>query len=352
LKAAQFRHFGDDVQLEEVETPPLADDEVLVRVSACQIGGDIVKIMAGDGPVRDRDRFRFPHTPGYRGAGVVTALGPAVDGFSVGDRVVVNGFLNCGECRACRAGNDNLCERSHMLGIDSGRAGAMAELVTVPARAAYGLTDEVAFDRATLLPNVALIVHALRRAEVEGPFTSAIFGCGLVGSCAVATARAMGATEVIAVDTAPGALELARACGATHVVDADAEDPVEAAKDVTDGSGVDVAIEIVGLGETIAQAALSTRSRGVTLLIGALQETSIPFPDYYRDVIQREIDLRSCFGKSQDDFAAAVRLAGSGALDLSAIPIHRYPFEAIEEAIGRASDSADSDVHVIVFDPD
>lgn len=352
MKAAQFRHFGDDVRIAEVEVPVVGENEALVRVAASQIGGDIVKIMAGNGPVRDRDRFQFPHTPGYRGAGVVDAIGSGVEGLSIGDRVVINGFLSCGVCDACRMGLDNLCERSHMIGIDSGRAGAMAEFVKAPAHAIYEIADDVAFDRATLLPNVALIVHALRRSAVDGPFTAAVFGCGLVGSSAVATALAMGATEVIAVDTATSALELARECGATIAVDADREDPVGAITAATNGVGVDVAIEIVGLGETIAQAALSTRSRGVTLLIGALQETTISFPEYYRDVIQREIDLRSCFGKGKSDFAKAVQLAGTGALDLSAIPIQRHPFEAIEEAIRCAADALDPTVHVVTFDLD
>jgi (R,R)-butanediol dehydrogenase/meso-butanediol dehydrogenase/diacetyl reductase len=264
--------------------------------------------------------------------------------------VVINGFLNCGECRHCRAGNDNLCERSHMLGVDSGRAGAMAEFTKAPARAVYRLADGVSFERSTLLPNIALLVHAFRRAEVAGPFTTAIIGCGLVGSCAIATATAMGATEIIGIDTAPAALELARACGATQTVDASGTDPVEAVRGLTDGDGVDVAVEIVGLGATIAQAAQVTRVRGVALLIGALTETTISFPEYYRDVIQREIDLRACFGKGQADFAEAVRLAGSAALDLSAFPLHRYPLDEITEAIRRAADPANPDVHVVTFD--
>lgn len=349
MRAAQFRHFGDSVQIAEIEVPALRADEVLVRVACCQIGGDILKIMAGNGPVRDRERFAFPHTPGYRGAGTVEAVGSEVEGLAEGDRVVINGFLNCGDCRYCRAGNDNLCERSHMLGVDSGRLGAMAEYTTVPARAVHRLADELSFERSTLLPNIALLVHAYRRADAAGRFTTAIFGCGLVGSCAVATARAMGAAEVIGVDKSPAALELARECGATTTVGAGDTDPVEAIRDLTDGDGVDVAVEIVGLGETIAQAALSTRPRGVTLLIGALGEATISFPDYYREVIQREIEMRACFGKSQADFAEAVRLAASGAIDLSPFPLRLHPFDEITEALRTASDPANADAHIVTF---
>lgn len=349
MKAARFHHFGDSVQIEEIDDPRPGAEDVLVRVACCQIGGDILKIMAGKGPVRDRDQFAFPHTPGYRGAGIVEAVGSSAETLSIGDRVVVNGFLNCRQCVHCVQGHDNLCERSHMLGIDSGRPGAMAELVKAPAHAVYRLPHGVSFEQSTLLPNVALLVHAFRRANVDGPFTCAIFGCGLVGTGAVAVAKALGATQIIGIDTEPTALELARACGATTTANANTEDAVEAVLAATDGRGVDVAVEIVGLGETISQAAHSTRALGVTLLIGALGETTIPFPDYYRDVIQREIELRACFGKCQQDFAEAVELTGSGALDLSPFPLRAHSFDGIADAIRAAADPSNSDVHVVTF---
>jgi threonine dehydrogenase-like Zn-dependent dehydrogenase len=225
----------------------------------------------------------------------------------------------------------------------------MAELVKAPARAAYRIPDQLTFERSTLLPNIALLVHAFRRAEVDGPFTCAVFGCGLVGTAAIAVAKAHGATKIIGIDTVPAALDLARSCGATTTIDASAEDPVAAVLATSGGRGVDIAVEIVGLGKTIADAARSTRTLGVTLLIGTLGETTIPFPDYYRDVIQREIQLRACFGKGQQDFAEAIRLAGSGALDLSPFPIRLHGFDDIADAIEIAGDPANSDIHVVTF---
>jgi L-iditol 2-dehydrogenase len=349
MKAATFHHFGDAVHVEDVDDPRPAAGEVVVRVACCQIGGDILKIMAGNGPVRDRDHFAFPHTPGYRGAGFVDRVGSDVENVSVGDRVVINGFLNCGECEFCRQGHDNLCRHSHMLGVDSGRPGAMAEFVTAPGRAVYRLPEDVTFEQSTVLPNIALLVHAFRRAEVEGPFTCAVYGCGLTGTAAIAVARALGASEIIGVDTAPAALDLARSCGATITVDANRHDPVEAVRAATRGMGADVVVELVGLGTTIANAVRSTRTLGVTLLIGALGETTIPFPEYYGEVIQRELDLRACFGKGQADFAEAVRLAETRALDLSPFPVRVHDFDDIADAIDIAGDPANSDIHVVSF---
>lgn len=350
MRAARFHGFGSPVQIDEIADPEPAEDEVGIRVHCCQIGGDILKIMAGAGPVRGRETFDFPHTPGYRGAGTVDALGSAVEGLAIGDRVAINGFLNCGSCEYCQVGLDNLCERSHMLGVDSGLPGAMAERITVPARTAYELPDDIPFELATLLPNVALLVHAYGRAGLgEGPFSTAIFGCGLVGSTGIAVAKALGAEQIIGVDTAATARAFALECGATATVDPDGGGDVDRVMELTEGRGVDVAVECVGLGFTIAGAVQSTRPRGVALLIGALGETTITFVDYYRDVIQREVDLRACFGKTQADFSRAVELAGTGGLDLSEFPVRVHSAEDLTSAIDVARDSANTDVHVVTW---
>lgn len=348
MRAVCYHSFGGDPQIEEVPEPSAGEHEVIVRVERCQIGGDVLKIMAGVGPVRDLEDFTFPHTPGYRGAGIVEAVGDGVGRVSVGDRVVVNGFVNCNRCEYCRQGLDNLCPFSGMLGLDSGWPGAFAELFKAPEWAVFPLPDSIPFDRATLLPNVALMVHAYERAGVSEGFSTAIFGAGLVGSGAILVARALGASRVVAIDRESAALDFARACGATDVVDAtELEKPSEVVRGFTGGDGVDVAVEIVGVPETVEQAVLATRSRGVTLLIGALQGLTVDFPDYYHEVIQREIDLKACFGKTQADFSKAVELAASGKLDLSPYSLKSYPPAEFGRAVAEAKDPSKRDLHLL-----
>ena len=347
MKAIRHYGFGGPIQIDDVEPPSPTAREVVVRVKRCQIGGDVLKVLAGTGPVRDAENYVFPHTGGYRGAGVVEAVGSDVGGLAVGDRVVINGFVNCNTCEMCRRGLDNLCPNSRMIGIDSGAPGALAELTAAPEWAVFKLPDSVSFARATLLPNMALLVHAYERALPRPGFTTAVIGCGLVGSCAIAVARAYGASRVVGVDTQVAALEMATRCGATDLVDANARDAGNAILDLTDGVGVDVAVELVGVDTTIQQAIASTTRRGITLLIGALGAVSLSFPHYYRDIIQSEVDLRTCFGKTQADFAVAVKLAGAGLLDLSAQSLKEHPFHAFETALEEARSPDNSDIHII-----
>ena len=347
MRAIRHHGFGGSIRIDDVDVPTPGARDAVIRVKACQLGGDVLKVLAGTGPVRDKEHFVFPHTGGYRGAGIVEAVGSDVSSVAVGDRVVINGFVNCGTCEWCLRGMDNHCPNFTMLGIDSGAPGALAELTMAPEWAVFRLEDSVSFSRSTLLANVALLVHAYERALPAPGFTTAMIGCGLVGSCGIAVAAAYGASRIIAIDTQASALELATRCGATDVVNAAEEDVVTAVLGTTVGAGVDVAVEIVGVDATIQQAIASTTPRGITLLIGALGAVSLSFPQYYAEVIQREVDLRACFGKTQADFAAAVKLAGDGRLDLSAPGLKEHPFEAFEKAIEEARRPDNTDIHAI-----
>jgi threonine dehydrogenase-like Zn-dependent dehydrogenase len=345
VRAVRYHGFGGPIQIEEIGEPEPGPRDVVVRVGACQIAGDVLKVLAGCGPVRDRANFVFPHVPGYRGVGTVERVGPLVRDLSVGDRVAVNGCVNCGTCDYCLRGLDNLCQQASLLGLDSGRPGSFAELVKAPEWSAFRIADSLSFARATLLPNMALLVHALERARPQPGFSLAVFGCGLVGSCAVPVARAYGAAQIIGVDRDVHALKLARALGATDLIDASWSDPVAAISKLTDGRGVDISVELVGVPETAQAAIGSTSRRGTTLLIGALRDMALSFPDYYNDPIQKEIDVKTCFGKTQRDFAAAVRLEAAGLLDLSIFPIVEHPLESFVEAVHEAASSRS--IHVV-----
>ena len=351
MRAVRFYEFGGKPKIEEIADPVAERDEVVVRVKACQLGGDVLKIMAGTGPVRGAANYIFPHTPGYRGAGIVDSVNSETSALKPGDRVVVNGFVHCArsDCEYCRHAADNLCSNSRMLGIDSGSPGALAEKFKAPAYAVFKLPDAVSYTQATLFSNLGLLVHALERAAVRPGFTTAIFGCGLVGSCAIPVARAYGASRIIGVDVRASTLEFAERCGATDVISGDDGDASETIRAMTDGRGVDLAIEIVGINNTIEQAIRSTAKQGVTILLGALKGVSLSFPDYYKDLIQRELDLKFCFGKTRDDFATGLKLAQAGLLDLTAFSFQESKLESIARAIDAARDPNTNDIHVVTM---
>ena len=349
MRAVRYYGFGECPKIEEVADPVAGQNEVVVRVKACQLGTDVLKIMAGTGPVQDSAGYIFPHTPGYRGAGVVESVNSGNPTLKPGDRVIVNGFVHCNTCDDCEHGRDNLCSNARLLGVDSGASGALAEKFKAPDYAVFKLPDAVSYSQATLFSNIGLLVHALERAAMRPGFTAAILGCGLVGSCAIPVVRAYGAAQIIGVDMRESALELAERCGADEIIAGDSTDAVEAILEKTDGRGVDVAFEIVGNSSTIQQAIQSTANRGVTILLGALKEVSLSFPNYYNEIIRREIDLKACYGKTRDDFAMGLKLANEGLLDLTPYSFQEYDLDAIESAVEAAQDPGNNSIHIITM---
>jgi threonine dehydrogenase-like Zn-dependent dehydrogenase len=352
MKAVRYYGFGGPVQIDEIEAPVSGPTDVIVRTKACQIGGDITKVMAGTGPVRNRDSFAFPHVPGMRGSGVVERLGSEVEGLTPGDRVTINGCINCGACDFCRQGLGNLCVNGYLLGVDTGKPGTFADLVKVPAWAVFRLSDTISFGESNLFANMALMVHAFERARPQPGFTVALLGCGAVGACTIAVAKAYGATRIIAIDREPGALKFAGEVGATDLVNAASDDPVKAVMDLTDGRGADVAVELVGIAETVEQTIRCTKRRGTALLVGVLGGVSLSFPepDYYNDVIWREIDVKPCYSKTQRDFGTAVRLEAAGLLDLSAFSVAAHPVKAFVDAVATAKVPVPGTINVVDFE--
>jgi threonine dehydrogenase-like Zn-dependent dehydrogenase len=349
MRAVRYYNFGGPVQIDEIEEPDPGPADVVVRVKACMIGGDITNVMAGAGAVRNRDTFAFPHVPGLRGAGVVERIGADVVGVAPGDRVGINGCINCGLCDYCRRGLGNVCTNGYLLGVDTGRPGSFADFVRLPARAVFGLSDTISFGRANLFANMALLVHAFERCRPQPGFTVTMVGCGRVGTAAIAVARAYGASRIIAVDRDPAALEFAGGLGATDLVDAADSDPVDGVLALTDGRGTDIAVELVGVGQTVEQAIRCTTRRGTTLLVGVLGGVALSFPepDYYNHVIWPEIDIKACYSKTQEDFLATSRLEAAGMLDLSPFSVVEHPLESFTEAVAATLEAAPGEIHVV-----
>ena len=275
----------------------------------------------------------FPFLLGHEAAGVVEAVGDGVRDVAVGDFVILNWRAVCGDCRACRRGRPWYCFNTHnaaqkmtlldgtplspALGI-----GAFAEKTLVAA----GQCTEV--DRTARAAAVGLlgcgvmagIGAAVNTGGVTRGDTVAVFGCGGVGNAAIAGARLAGARTIIGVDVDDRKLDAARRFGATHVLNSSGSDPVEEIRALTDGVGVDVAIEAVGRPETYTQAFYARDLAGTVVLVG------VPRPDMRLDLPLLDVFGRGGSLKSSwygdclpsRDFPMLVDLYQQGRLDLDA----------------------------------
>ena len=323
----------------ECETPTPGPGEAVVRVRAAGICHSDAHYRAGTSPTAD-----LPLTLGHEVAGEVAALADDSD-YRVGERVCLHYMATCGACDFCHDGHDQFCVHGEMIGKD--RDGGYAEYIVVPERSLVALPDAVSFEEgAVMMCSAATSLHALRKSRLRTGENVAVFGVGGLGMAAVQLAHALGAANVFAVDINPAKLTMAATYGA-QTIDANDDDPVAAIRERTAGRGVDVAVELVGLPETIQQS-IATLAVGGRAAVAGITNQDVAVA-VYRDVICREAEL---IGVSDHLKTELVELAGmveAGRLNLAAGIARSLPLEA--EAINEALNALDrfgDDVRVVI----
>jgi len=309
MKALVLKQYHQLV-VEEAPVPPVAADEVLVRVKACGIcGSDVHGIDGSTG------RRRPPVIMGHEAAGIIERAAPSASGWKTGDRVTFDSTIWCGVCRHCRRGEVNLCDDRRVLGVSCAeyhRDGAFAEFVAVPARVLYRLPDSLPFEEAALVESLSIAVHAAARLPVHVGDTALVVGTGTIGLLAIQALKARGCTVVAAADVAPERLELARRLGADAIIDTRTADPAAEMRRLTDGRGADVAVEAVGLPATVRIAVESVRKGGALALVGNF---SPEVPLQLQSVVTREMTL---FGScaSNGEYPACLELMARRRVDV------------------------------------
>jgi len=296
-----------NLEIAEVPTPEPRADEVLIRVAACGICGSDVHGYDGSS-----GRRIPPLVMGHEAAGTIESVGRDVKSFAAGDRVTFDSTVYCGECSNCRRGDINLCDRRQVLGVSCGdyrRAGAFAEFVAVPARILHRLPETLPFAEAAMLEAVAVAIHAVNLAEISTNTTALVIGAGTIGILTLQALRAAGSARVFVTDVDKDRLEMARQLGATEILLSD-ESLNAKLLQLTDGEGVDVALEAVGRNETVAASIDAVRKGGGVVLVGNIApNVNLPL----QRVVTRQIRLQgSC--ASAGEYPQAIRWMASGAI--------------------------------------
>jgi S-(hydroxymethyl)mycothiol dehydrogenase len=342
VRGVVARAKGEPVEVAEIVVPDPGPGEAVVQVQAC--GVCHTDLHYREGGINDD----FPFLLGHEAAGVVEAVGPDVTAVDPGDFVVLNWRAVCGQCRACRKGKPHLCfatfnatqkmtlpdgtELSPALGI-----GAFAEKTLVAAGQCTKVDPAARPEAAGLLGCgvMAGFGAAVNTGQVGRGDSVAVFGCGGVGDAAIAGARLVGATTIIAVDLDDTKLEWAKGFGATHTVNPGTVDVVEAIRAITDGNGADVCIEAVGHPEVLKQAFFARDLAGTVVQVG------VPTPDMtFPDIPMIEFFGRggalkpSWYGDClpSRDFPMLIDLYLQGRFDLDAFVSKTIALDEVEEA--------------------
>ena len=274
----------------------------------------------------------LPLTLGHEVAGIVEKRGAQVATVKVGDRVCIHYLATCGNCSYCSTGNEQFCVKGEMIGKN--RDGGYAEYMVMPARSVVHLPDEISFEQgAVLMCSSSTCFHALRKAKLVTGETVAIFGAGGLGMSAIQLAKAFGALDIYAVDVNQGKLELAEKYGAIPV-NAATVDPVAEIRRLTKGKGVDVAVELVGLPQTMRQAVLSLAVLGRAVLVGLTDQSFEVYP--YTEILGKEAQIIGSSDHLLSELPSLLEFTRRRMLDLSDVITHTVPLDA--NAINNALD--------------
>ena len=307
----------EQLELRSYPDPTPAADQVVLEIKASGIcGSDLPPYRA---PKNGRDPATLKIS-GHEPCGVVAEMGKEVRGWSVGERVMQHHYTGCKQCKYCRVGYTQLCLRGHVVHGFSAD-GSNAEYMVCGAETLVRLPEPLTFDEgAAIACGTGTAYMALKRLDVSGRDTLAIFGQGPVGLSATLLARAMGA-RVIAVDRVPARLEMARDHGAEVTLNSAEVDPIAAIQELTHGEGADAALDATGNPEARLQAVRSTRVFGRACLVGEGNTTTF---DVSADIIHRQLTLYGSWTFSSVGMEEAAQFVADRGVPLRSILTRRF----------------------------
>lgn len=325
------------------ERPEPQPDEVLVQTKASAICRSDMSLYYGNPIVGGDSAEPGDVVPGHEAAGVVVAVGSAVRGVQVGDRVAAHLAVGCGRCEYCGQGYSMLCPEWKCFGFDF--PGGDAEYFTIAARNALPLPAHVSFKAGAVMTDmIGSQYHVQKKMAVGGNKTVAVIGLGPMGSAAVLVAKAFGA-RVIAVDILDERLEQARALGADSVVNSKDADTVEAILGLTGGRGVEVAIDCSG-NPAGQNAALDAAAKlGCVAFVGESRATQINPSD---QVIRKLLTVVGGWYFPLGEWQEILRFVDDNKVDVEAIISHEYSLEDAEQAFS-AFDRRETEKSVFVW---
>ena len=325
-----------DLRVEEQEVGRPGPGEVLLAMAAGGICGSDLHYYqdGGFGPVRVRE----PIISGHEASGHVVEAGAGVD-LAPGTLVAISPSQPCGDCDYCQKGLPIHCLDMHFIGSAMRlphEQGMFRDLFVVPARQVHAFPEGVSAAEAACAEPLAVCLHAVAQATELRPDLSAlrvmVTGAGPIGLLVLAALRHQGARDVIVTDLTDAALERARAMGAGAMInvarDAAALEPLQ------DGKGqVDVIFDCSAAGPALRTAFAAIRPRGLIVQVGVTGDVTIPL----NALVGKEITWRGS-QRFHQEFAEAVRLIGSRAIDVRPIISHSLPLARAREAFDLAGD--------------
>lgn len=352
MKAAVFVKPGQIV-LDEKPIPEVGPGQALVKITTTTICGTDVHILKGEYPVKSG------LTVGHEPVGVIAELGVGVTGYRIGQRVIVGAITPCGQCYACLDNHPSQCG-GH--GTGGWRAvggwkfgntidGCQAEYVLVPDAVANlePIPDDLTDEQVLMCPDIMSTgFSGAESGKVKIGDTVVVFAQGPIGLCATAGAKLRGATRIIAVDGINERLVISKRMGADITINFREKDPIDEIMKITDGKGVDVAIEALGTQQTFESCLRVLKPGGVLSSLGVYSgKLTLPADTIAAGLADQTIITTLCPG-GKERMRRLLNVVGSGRVDLKPLVTHRFKLDDIEAAYDLFANQRDGVLKIAV----
>ncbi len=339
MKAAIYK--GEKaIELESVEKPAPEPGYVLLEMKNCGICGSDLHSYHGEWG-------QSSTASGHETTGIVAQCGEGVTNVEVGDRVCVECFSHCGECRFCKTGKYNLCQ--NLRGTSGGGHSGFAEYVLAHSSSLFRIPDGMSFEDGAMIEPLAVSYRAFRRTEADAQDAVLVIGSGTIGLLAVAAAKASGVRRVIASARYDHQADLAVELGADNVIRVPDQNVREEVLKVINGTGVDAVVETTASAAGFNDALAAVRKDGSVVLVGGYHKALEINPGR---IVGGEIRLTgsSCYGYSgmRKDFEWSSDLISSGRVAVSKLVTHRFPLDEIKKAFEIAADKKTGSIKVLI----
>jgi D-arabinose 1-dehydrogenase-like Zn-dependent alcohol dehydrogenase len=343
MRAAVFDSSTKQLTLEDVPIPEPGPEEVLVRVKACGICLSDVHLIDGSLPAT-----LTRVTPGHESAGIIERVGDHVPAaWQPGQRVVIAAGKPCGTCRNCVRGYDvTRCLAVQVMGFEYN--GAWAEFVVVPWFTLTEVPDGVPIEQAAILADAVSTPYAglVDRAGLRPGESIGIWGIGGLGAHAVQIARMVGAAPIIGLDPNEAARQRALEFGADHALDPTAEGVEQEVLRLTDGTGLDVAVDLVGANRVLAQGDACLGRFGRLVMIGLSPEPIALGPGVSFGLASHS--LLGHLGYAKRHMDELVNLVATGRLDVSRSVSDVMPLEQVARGVERLANKEGNPIRLVV----
>ncbi|UTT70621.1 2,3-butanediol dehydrogenase [Arthrobacter sp. DNA4] len=349
MKAARF-HARKDIRIEDIPEPELRAGAVKIDVAWCGIcGTDLHEFLEGPifcpapGHPHPLSHEESPVTLGHEFSGTVAEVGEGVEGLEVGDNVVVEPYFVDGTCDMCQAGSYHLCRQMGFIGL-SGGGGGLSEKIVVDQRWVHPIGN-IPLDEAALIEPLSVAHHAVARSGVKAGDTALVGGSGPIGLLTAAVLKGMGVTTIIS-ELTQARKEKATSSGvADHVLDPSKEDVPARVRELTGGTGADVAFECAGVNAVLDTMLDAVRPGAVVVNVSIWGS---PATVDMQKLVVKEIDLRGTIAYVRDH-PAVIKMVQEGKVDLKPFITGRIALEdLVEQGFDTLINHKDTAVKVLV----